>query len=42
MPMVTVEHEKLSYKYGGQMDVEALFPGLALTLEDIFRLPELG
>lgn len=30
------------YKESGQMDVEALFPGLALTLEDIFRLPELG
>lgn len=30
------------YKDTGQMDVEALFPGLVLTLEDIFKLPELG
>lgn len=29
-------------KDGGQMDVEALFPGLVLTLEAIFKLPELG
>ena len=30
------------YKNAGQMDVEALFPGLALMLEAIFKLPELG
>jgi hypothetical protein len=30
------------YKDGRQMDVEALFPGLVLTLEAIFKLPELG
>jgi Uma2 family endonuclease len=30
------------YKDAEQMDVEALFPGLVLTLEEIFKLPELG
>lgn len=30
------------YKDAGQIDVEALFPGLILTLESIFKLPELG
>jgi Uma2 family endonuclease len=29
------------YKDTGQMDVEALFPGLVLMLEAIFKLPEL-
>lgn len=30
------------YKDAGQIDTEALFPGLVLMVEDIFRLPELG
>jgi Uma2 family endonuclease len=30
------------YKDAGQVDAEALFPGLVLTLEAIFKLPELG